>query len=87
MKKALITGITGQDGFYLSNLLLEKGYEVLGMYRKSTLGVLERVPDLLSSNKTRLVKRLSQLCLEVEAIKRSRADQTNKALNDLFKIT
>ena len=30
MKKALITGITGQDGYYLSKLLLEKGYEVHG---------------------------------------------------------
>lgn len=46
MKKALITGITGQDGFYLSNLLLEKDYEVLGMYRKSVIDVHERVPDL-----------------------------------------
>ncbi len=33
MKKALITGITGQDGSYLAELLLEKGYEVHGMIR------------------------------------------------------
>ena len=35
MKKALITGITGQDGAYLAKLLLEKGYEVWGAYRRS----------------------------------------------------
>ncbi len=37
MKKALITGITGQDGSYLSELLLEKGYEVYGMHRRSSI--------------------------------------------------
>jgi len=36
MKKALITGITGQDGSYLAELLLEKGYEVHGMIRRSS---------------------------------------------------
>ena len=35
MKKALITGITGQDGYYLSKLLLEKGYQVYGLVRGS----------------------------------------------------
>ena len=37
MKKALITGITGQDGAYLSRLLLEKGYEVHGIVRRVAL--------------------------------------------------
>ena len=37
MKKALITGITGQDGSYLAELLLEKGYEVHGVIRRSSL--------------------------------------------------
>ena len=36
MKKALITGITGQDGAYLAALLLEKGYEVYGSYRRTS---------------------------------------------------
>ena len=35
-KKALITGITGQDGSYLAELLLEKGYEVHGMKRRAS---------------------------------------------------
>ncbi|MFH0936567.1 MAG: GDP-mannose 4,6-dehydratase [Candidatus Woesearchaeota archaeon] len=37
MKKALITGITGQDGSYLSELLLDNGYEVYGMYRRCSV--------------------------------------------------
>ena len=36
MKKALITGITGQDGSYLAEFLLEKGYEVHGILRRSS---------------------------------------------------
>jgi len=36
MKKALITGVTGQDGSYLAELLLSKGYEVHGLVRKTT---------------------------------------------------
>ena len=36
MKKALITGITGQDGAYLAELLLDKGYEVHGIKRRSS---------------------------------------------------
>ncbi len=36
MKKALITGITGQDGSYLAELLLEKGYEVHGLIRRAS---------------------------------------------------
>jgi GDPmannose 4,6-dehydratase len=37
MKKALITGITGQDGAYLAEFLLNKGYEVHGIKRRSSL--------------------------------------------------
>ena len=37
MKKALITGVTGQDGAYLAELLLKKGYEVHGIKRRSSL--------------------------------------------------
>ena len=48
MKKALITGVTGQDGRYLSELLLDKGYEVHGTVRRASLINTERVDDLLS---------------------------------------
>src|ERR1035437_8109721 len=46
MKKALITGITGQDGAYLAELLLEKGYEVHGIKRRSSLFNTDRIDDL-----------------------------------------
>jgi len=46
MKKALITGITGQDGSYLAEFLLAKGYEVLGIKRRSSLLNTERVDHL-----------------------------------------
>lgn len=46
MKKALITGVTGQDGSYLAELLLEKGYEVHGMIRRSSVDYRERIAHL-----------------------------------------
>ncbi|HCM76894.1 MAG TPA: GDP-mannose 4,6-dehydratase [Cytophagales bacterium] len=46
MKKALITGITGQDGAYLSELLLSKGYEVHGVKRRSSLFNTDRIDHL-----------------------------------------
>jgi GDPmannose 4,6-dehydratase len=46
MKKALITGITGQDGSYLAELLLSKGYEVHGMVRRSSSFNTERLEDI-----------------------------------------
>lgn len=45
-KKALITGITGQDGSYLAEFLLEKGYEVHGMMRRSSTETAERIEHL-----------------------------------------
>ena len=45
-KSALITGITGQDGSYLAELLLEKGYEVHGLVRRSSTETFERIEHL-----------------------------------------
>ncbi|MGI8662359.1 MAG: GDP-mannose 4,6-dehydratase [Acidimicrobiales bacterium] len=45
-RRALITGITGQDGSYLAELLLEKGYEVVGMVRRSSTVTWERIAHL-----------------------------------------
>jgi GDPmannose 4,6-dehydratase len=47
MQKALILGITGQDGAYLSKLLLEKGYEVHGMVRRSSVDNTPRLRDIM----------------------------------------
>jgi GDPmannose 4,6-dehydratase len=46
MKKALITGVTGQDGSYLAELLLEKGYEVHGIKRRASLFNTDRIDHL-----------------------------------------
>ena len=54
MKKALITGITGQDGSYLAELLLEKGYEVHGMIRRSSISNTGRIDHLIRENKITL---------------------------------
>ena len=75
MKHALITGITGQDGSYLAELLFEKGYEVYGiMRRKSVLdyGNEEHINDLIqklaykwsmedSSNKKRVEEIVNEI--------------------------
>jgi len=46
MKKALITGVTGQDGSYLAEFLLEKGYEVLGMVRRTSTVNFDRITHI-----------------------------------------
>src|SRR3954466_8535159 len=46
MKTALITGITGQDGSYLAELLLSKGYRVVGVSRRSTMTPQDRIAHL-----------------------------------------
>ena len=46
MKKALITGVTGQDGSFLSEFLLSKGYEVHGTIRRSSVDFRERIAHL-----------------------------------------
>ena len=46
MKKAFITGITGQDGSYLAELLLEKGYEVHAMIRRSSVFTTQRIDHI-----------------------------------------
>ncbi len=47
MKKALITGITGQDGSYLAELLLEKGYEVYGLVRRLSTPNITRIDNII----------------------------------------
>lgn len=48
MKKALILGVTGQDGSYLADILLEKGYEVHGLIRKSATGNTRNIDHIIS---------------------------------------
>lgn len=49
MKKALITGVTGQDGSYLTELLLEKGYEVHGIIRRSSVFTTQRIDRIMKN--------------------------------------
>jgi GDPmannose 4,6-dehydratase len=55
MKTALVTGVTGQDGSYLSELLLDKGYNVIGMKRRTSLLATDRIDHLLSHPNFHLV--------------------------------
>ena len=52
MKRALITGITGQDGSYLTELLLEKGYEVHGLIRRSSTFNTDRIDHIYQDRHT-----------------------------------
>ena len=54
MKKALITGITGQDGSYLAEFLLEKGYEVHGIVRRASISNTARIDHLIEKNAIKL---------------------------------
>ena len=56
MKKALITGITGQDGSYLAELLLAKGYEVHGLIRRSSSFNTDRIDHLMADPEIHQVK-------------------------------
>ncbi|HEY3383380.1 MAG TPA: GDP-mannose 4,6-dehydratase [Vicinamibacterales bacterium] len=62
-KRALITGITGQDGSYLAELLLEKGYEVTGIVRRASAPNLWRIEHLLDRVTLRPADLLDQLSL------------------------
>lgn len=56
MKKALITGITGQDGSYLAELLIEKGYNVTGLVRRTSGHTTGRIEPLIRTNSLRLIE-------------------------------
>src|SRR3989440_1402491 len=62
-KRAIITGITGQDGSYLAELLLEQGYEVVGTVRRSSAPNLWRIDHLLSRITLKPADLLDQLSL------------------------
>ncbi len=55
-KRALITGITGQDGSYLAELLVEKGYAVTGMMRRTSSPTTSRIQNLLLNGKIQIVE-------------------------------
>ena len=74
MPKALITGVTGQDGSYLAELLLQKGYEVVGMVRRTSHHSYERIEHLLGRIEVVAADLLDQHSLTV-VLQESRPDE------------
>src|SRR5215217_2935188 len=74
MPSALITGITGQDGSYLAELLLEKGYDVHGMVRRSSTEKFERIEHLRERVTLHQADLLDQRSL-VDALRASKPDE------------
>lgn len=72
--KALITGITGQDGSYLADLLLNKGYQVCGMVRRSSTESFERINHIIDKIELRQADLLDQLSI-IELIQEIKPDE------------
>lgn len=72
--RALITGITGQDGSYLAELLLEKGYEVFGMVRRSSTETYERIEHIQKDVELVQADLLDELSL-IKALEQSAPDE------------
>ncbi len=73
-KRALITGITGQDGSYLAELLLDKGYEVFGVIRRAATPSTERIEHILDCI-TLCVGEMSDQTSLIDAMEASQADE------------
>lgn len=74
MKRALITGINGQDGSHLAELLLQKGYEVYGLKRRTSTANIYRIKNILSEIKL-IDGDMSDSSSLVEAVKQSKPDE------------
>ena len=86
MKRALITGITGQDGSYLAEFLLEKGYQVFGVVRRSSIEKFDRIQDI--KDKITLVQGdlTDQSSLD-EAIRVHQPDEVYNLASQSFVVT
>jgi GDPmannose 4,6-dehydratase len=73
-RRALVTGITGQDGSYLAELLLDKGYEVAGMVRRASTENFERITHLRDRIELYQADLLDQLSL-IDLLKAARPDE------------
>ena len=73
-KRALITGITGQDGSYLAELLLEKGYDVVGIVRRSSTVNFERITHLMNDVEFPTGDLLDQMSM-VEVLQKHRPEE------------
>ena len=73
-RKALITGITGQDGSYLAELLLGKGYEVYGLVRRAATPSTERINHILD-RLTLITGEMTDQTSLIDAVEKSQADE------------
>ena len=74
MKKALITGITGQDGYYLAKLLFDKGYQIYGTHRQKGEDVLDKFSEI--SGKLELINTdITQYSSAYDVIKSVKPDE------------
>src|SRR5450759_3618465 len=73
-RKALVTGITGQDGSYLAELLLDKGYEVFGLVRRASTPSTERIAHILD-RLTLLTGEMPDQTSLIDAMEASQADE------------
>lgn len=83
MKCALITGITGQDGSYLAEFLLSKGYKVFGMVRRSSTQNFERIEHIRSQIELREADLLDQLSI-IELIEEAQPDEVYNLASQSF---
>ncbi|MEW6301080.1 MAG: GDP-mannose 4,6-dehydratase, partial [Thermodesulfobacteriota bacterium] len=83
MKRALITGITGQDGSYLAELLLEKGYQVYGIVRRASTENFERIEHLRDRIALIQGDLLDQTSL-LEALEESKPDEVYNLASQSF---
>jgi len=74
MKRALITGVTGQDGSYLAELLLEQGYEVHGVVRRASTETFERINHLSGKIQLHQADLLDQLSM-IDVMKETQPDE------------
>ncbi|MDQ8154453.1 MAG: GDP-mannose 4,6-dehydratase [Gemmatimonadota bacterium] len=86
MKTALITGITGQDGSYLAELLLEKGYRVVGIVRRSSTTPYERIAHLMDRVELLSADLLDQTSL-VDALDATKPDEVYNLAAQSFVAT
>ena len=85
MKRALITGITGQDGSYLAELLLEKGYEVYGIWRRKSVVDFGNIAHL--KDRIRLIYAdMTDIVSLISALRISQADEVYTCTNSCFMI-
>ncbi len=80
MKTALITGVTGQDGSYLAELLLSKGYKVVGLKRRTSLLATDRINSIFNNNSSIITRGALTNASGVVTLNSASAEFNNRGL-------